>query len=300
MRNSFIKKSMVFVISIMLIVSCTLPTFAAQGEETINGFTLQELIDAVNNEDKNTINEFLCSFEKFSDNAEIAPYWQSDTSGENDGKMCHAGIMQMGFILYAGDMQKLFGIPSNFGYLFSELALLGTYSEIPDAESSSANADHFYNPETGDGWNIAVPNAKERFEEFYNQAVLEFSSNRTLGLQDLGRAMHFIQDINEPHHASNAVAVVTSHVSFEHFASSKLQQAADTLQLSNNRSLYDYAHNQQPVNLFHNAALTGHSVYEQVQYNDQPWDAVAISTLKSSMYYTASVLYKFAKDTHMI
>lgn len=34
-------------------------------------------------------------------------------------------------------------------------------------------------------------------------------------MEELGRALHYLQDVNVPHHSMNAVAILTNHIEFK-------------------------------------------------------------------------------------
>lgn len=277
-------------------------------EETVNGFTIAQLAEAFHNRDTVTLHAYLKAFapQDFQESfpPTIRPFWQSDPWLNNEEKMTHASLTAIGLLLYVGDMQSLFGKPNGFGYTLSEWSVLNNFSEEPDRSSLSANADHFYDPDTGKNWNNNLTrNAKEAIDNYYQKALNQFSSNRAEAIKNLGRALHFIQDLNEPHHAANITVLTpgSQHSNFEHYAATRVQDALDTIQGSPDRSLYHFASAHSAGDLLHDAALKA-KLYVWVA-NQPQWDGwiwAARETLHRSAAYSAALLYKFAKETEMI
>ncbi len=63
---------------------------------------------------------------------------------------------------------------------------------------------HFYNPLTGKGLPF-YENAKQRAKKFYDSAVKSYcSGNKQSGWDNLGHALHLLQDMGSPSHVHNA------------------------------------------------------------------------------------------------
>lgn len=310
MKKNVYRKIFAFLLTLALLVAFAAPSFGASPEppeETVNGFTIQQLIDAFNSGDTETLHAYLEAFalqdDVITQPPTIQPRWESKPlSLDSVPGRTHSDITSFGFLLYVGDMQQLYGMQNDFGIKLSELTSLRNCSAIPDIESSMANMDHFYDPTNGKNAAGTTTNtARDRFVQYYNQAVAQFPTNRAESIKSLGRALHFIQDVNEPHHAANLIAGLSYHTEFEAYATANMQYAIDTLENSKDQSLYNFARNTTPGELLHNGAATGR-LY--VWSADHPqWDGwvwAAQETLQHAMRHTAAVFYKFAKDTGMI
>lgn len=68
---------------------------------------------------------------------------------------------------------------------------------------------HFYNPDSGKNWlGQTSPTARSRAESYLKQAVDECNSRKVeMSMSYLGRGVHYVSDLNEPHYASNLTAV---------------------------------------------------------------------------------------------
>ncbi len=98
-------------------------------------------------------------------------------------------------------------------------ALIMQYADQPDVDEIDLPyicLGHFYDPTTGENYlGTTDPTANLRFCEHYNAAVANFHSNKALAWQHLGRAIHYVSDLNEPHHAANKLAQITNHSDYE-------------------------------------------------------------------------------------
>lgn len=87
---------------------------------------------------------------------------------------------------------------------------------MPDEDEGNLWDCHFYGANEKN-YLGGSDTAYTRFKDHYNAAVTQYrSGNYQFATQELGRAIHFISDINEPHHASNAyMPLYPSHGQFE-------------------------------------------------------------------------------------
>lgn len=93
------------------------------------------------------------------------------------------------------------------------------YADMPDKDEIGVLfAGHFYNPYTGQNFlGQTSPTAKTNFLQHTEKAVSNFNTDKKFAWQELGRALHYLSDMNQPHHASNKVAVLTNHADFENW-----------------------------------------------------------------------------------
>ena len=92
------------------------------------------------------------------------------------------------------------------------------YSDWPDTSENDGGlyTSHFYNPYTGKTF-LGSTTALTRFTTHANNAKKYYAKNRTLAMQELGKALHYLADINEPHHAANLIAGLSNHTSYENW-----------------------------------------------------------------------------------
>ncbi len=78
---------------------------------------------------------------------------------------------------------------------------------------------HFYDPETEKSFNVfSKYPAHLKAMNWYNDGVEAYKrGDVSEAMSCLGRATHYMADINEPHHASNRTAVDSNHSSYESF-----------------------------------------------------------------------------------
>jgi phospholipase C len=95
------------------------------------------------------------------------------------------------------------------------------YSDMPDKDEVTLipYAPHFYDPNTGRNYVHGKDTALSRFLSHANNAVTSYNVDRTHSYEELGRACHFLADLNEPHHTANIIASpFSTHTSYEKWA----------------------------------------------------------------------------------
>lgn len=124
--------------------------------------------------------------------------------------------------------------------------------------------------------------------------------NRILWEQ-LGRALHFIQDVCEPHHASTAAAGASSHSQFEAYVEEHIESLLPNRETML-RSSYAVAKGKTAGELTHDAALTGRGRYDNVWnlLDKSKWDATATACLDDAICYSARLIYKLFADCGVI
>jgi phospholipase C len=94
-------------------------------------------------------------------------------------------------------------------------------SDWPDSyeNDSGLYIGHFYNPNTGKTiFGLSSPTALSRFLDHTQKAKKYYAKNKDLSMQELGRALHYLADINTPHHAALLTVLNSNHTAFEKFA----------------------------------------------------------------------------------
>lgn len=140
------------------------------------------------------------------------PRWTSGDSENNYGS--HGLIALMGISIASGENSAIDGY-----FTSARTQWFIEYSVMPDIdERGPLNLlfdCHFYGANGKKYWGGSDA-AYTRFRDHYNTAVTRYRSGHYLvATQELGRAIHFISDINNPHHASNAIAGLSFHTDFE-------------------------------------------------------------------------------------
>jgi len=179
--------------------------------------------------------------------------------------------------------------------------ILMEYSDKPDDDEKGVLfAGHFYNPYTGQNFlGQTSPTAKTNFLMHTEKAANNFHKNKTFAWQELGRALHYLSDMNQPHHASNMVAILTNHVEFEYWvdqrrikygviSSSKYNDyLEDSFETYCSKIADDSAKN---AYAYKDAASASFSLFKYYYY-----DFAAKNTLPYTQQVIAAFLYRFLK-----
>lgn len=96
------------------------------------------------------------------------------------------------------------------------------FCTMPDTdETYGAYRWHFYNVATGCNYAGEPTSALTKFQDHYNEAITCYKNhNESKAFEELGRALHFLEDMNTPVHTNNqisgdAVLNFPLHITFE-------------------------------------------------------------------------------------
>ena len=104
---------------------------------------------------------------------------------------------------------------------------------------------HFYNPDTGKSWTGSTTRNAYTFfnNHFYNaitNARITDNNHRYLAYKELGLAIHYLEDLNNPYHASNKIAGATNHAQYEAWADTdSVRNCTTTMTYQSYRYVYD-------------------------------------------------------------
>ena len=165
-------------------------------------------------------------------------------------------------------------------------------SDLPDEdETDNLFAGHFYDPDTGLNYKGTTDTAKSRFLTHFNNAVATYQAgNYALAFEKLGRAIHYLEDLNAPHHAANLKAFTSNHISFEEqIDANRTRYAATTASGKYTTSIAnipDICARNAKNNLGNATSVENLTSYE-------PWLIAGDYTVPFAMQYVAVVLYQF-------
>ncbi|MDM8312918.1 hypothetical protein SAMN04487885_12242 [Clostridium cadaveris] len=92
-------------------------------------------------------------------------------------------------------------------------------ADAPDIdENEFLYVHHFYHYIFKKNYAFVGATAKDKFIQHSQLALELFTHDKHEAFDHLGRAIHYLEDINEPHHASNLTAVNSNHVKYEKWA----------------------------------------------------------------------------------
>lgn len=181
---------------------------------------------------------------------------------------------------------------------------LAAASGLPDKdEIGNTFAGHFYNPDTQKNWagsktNTAKTNAQSHYNNAYNK--LKTNVNMSVNsdefayvLEELGRALHYIQDASQPHHANNKVAIITNHSDYEKYVDGKINSYIGNIE-STPKYYYSDASRYTVANYTHNTAVVVKPFYDSIKHNNNKtyWDSLGTAATQSATYYSSGVIYK--------
>lgn len=179
--------------------------------------------------------------------------------------------------------------------------LLAAGSGLPDMDETDLGfVAHFYDPDSGENFlGQDDPTAKTKTGSHYNIAYNILSSNFHMDLlsddfarvmEELGRALHYLQDLCEPHHASNKIAVLTNHTDFEDYVEDNIETILGNSP-SSNCYYHSIALNNSTQYLAHYAATIAKPKYEIIK-NDENFYSVGYSSVWESVYFSEALIYK--------
>ena len=176
---------------------------------------------------------------------------------------------------------------------------LAAASGLPDIDSSTFKG-HFYDPDTGKNFvGNTSPTAKSRTGLHYHNAWATLSQDFFMDvmsddfkfvIEEIGRALHYIQDLCEPHHASNKIALLSNHAEFEAY----VERNIDTLieNIPNVSCQYDaYAYTNSAFDLAHFAATKAKPKYEYIKLGANFYN-IGYSSICEAVYFSEALIYK--------
>ena len=231
----------------------------------------------------------------------ISPQW---TSGEisNDGEWtevgCHEYITMVACTVLSNDK----GFYSNDTTNMVVISLLiSLASLLPDKDENDSHlfTGHFYNPITGCNYllqtdNTARTNAVAHYEDAVEAAN---SGDMTLAYEYLGRCLHYIQDVSEPHHAYNITGLNVSHPAFETFAAEHQEEYIGNMTTLTYEQPYTLAVIDSVGEIIDDAGFDAVDYARDVNNTliRSKWANVAEICLQNAVKYSTMIMYKFGQ-----
>ncbi len=109
-------------------------------------------------------------------------------------------------------------------------------------EDQNGYEAHFYNPDTGKSWTGSTTvNAYWYFNDHYYNAYTNYrNGSKYIGYKELGLSIHYLEDLNNPYHASNKTFLNSSHLEYESWADNSVLPHANTgMTYDSYRYVYD-------------------------------------------------------------
>lgn len=176
-------------------------------------------------------------------------------------------------------------------------ALLMEGADWPDIWGNETDymtfSGHFYDPDTGENWmGQKNPTAKTRAESYYAQAVSAYNKGDIeSAMSYLGRGVHYVSDLNQPHHASNEVAVLSKHTQFETYTDEHRKEyvIADN---SLNEDIYERGIETNVGDLMYGAAKEAKGLLDLAEA-EETFAQAGEKCVQNAIITTSQYIYKF-------
>ena len=271
-------------IAVSLVLALLLPLFSASaGAASTDHMTQEEILDAIISGSDYLVGDGV----PLGIESGVMPAW---TGGGNNHT--HQYITSYAFRVLSNDKSSSYQWYINLGAIPGILE----GSDLPDKdETEGAYERHFYDPATGLNYSGNTNNAKNWFLNHYQNAVSSFNAgNYTKAWEELGRAIHYLEDLNTPHHVANLIAVLSNHSEFERTINNhRTRYSATTAGTKYNTT----------ISALPNICATNAKNYVDKATTRlvdpslvEPWLQAGDYTVPFAMQYVAVVLHRFNQD----
>lgn len=179
------------------------------------------------------------------------------------------------------------------------IAQLHEFCTRPDEdEIEGAFKVHFYNPATEKNFNGEDDSALNRYKVHYNNALnLLKKKEKDQAISELGRAIHFLEDMNTPVHTNNQSFIdstidVFLHTSFE----KRCVEVQSTVDASMQKREFDYYKNNTLEQIGKASAMLANDNFYALYKKTLPRDIVAKNSIENAQKAVAGVLFRFYLD----
>lgn len=191
------------------------------------------------------------------------------------------------------------------------------YSVKPDFDENDGGIGvlggfrgHYYDPSTAKNFMGEKDNtANTRFCDHYNKAVSYYKNgDKEQAWQELGRALHYLQDLSSPHHAGNLPNLkgpkgnTLTHADYEAWVDRhNLKYTVESAP----KETYDYVQKNTTWQIGHEMAVNAKANLYRVkswyyELDDRNKRTATNNTLPKAQRASAGILYKFLKDVGQI
>lgn len=176
-----------------------------------------------------------------------------------------------------------------------------TYCTKPDEdEIDGAFKYHFFNPATEKNFMGEDDSALARCVGHYKKALEWYKKgNREKAFEELGRSLHFLEDLNTPVHTNNQDLLDTAfnfpfHVSFE----DKCKDIQQRFMSSLLNEEFRYYENNTLENIAKSCAYLANDNFYSLYEELLPKELVAENAIRNAQKSVAGILYKFYLDVN--
>lgn len=171
-----------------------------------------------------------------------------------------------------------------------------------DDEIEGAFKVHFYNPATEKNFNGEDDSALYRFKMHYGKALDLYKEEKIMdSISELGRALHFLEDMNTPVHTNNqsfldSTIDVFLHTSFE----KRCVQVQSEVVSKMLKREFDYYKNNTLEQIGKSCAFLANDNFYALYKKKLPRDDIAKNSIENAQKAVAGVLYRFFLDTQKL
>lgn len=240
----------------------------------------------------------------------IQPLWVSgDFEGEELLHGSHETITAAAVIIMNNDIGFFYEDTAD---AVAALLTLAIASILPDKyETAIGFEGHFYHGlyhfnYLGQVFNTALTNTQTHYAAALLAVELGDKDN---AIKEIGKALHYIQDVSEPHHASNIIAGMKNNVHgvFEEYVDLRVENYLEGLnsayshKFENTYQIFNYnlAYSKDVKYLVDGAASIAYEYRDKVVdiADKSQWDLVCKKTVSNAAVFSAFLLAKFAYDS---
>lgn len=198
---------------------------------------------------------------------------------------------------------------------FKDGSIAPDYGTVGVDRDYSLYQDHFYDLDSDDNFTNYFPysvikvtdTAESQARNYFGQAIAKWcDGNYTDAVYDLGKAVHYMSDINEPHHAANVPAGINSpHSPFEKLAEKvKYDYKIETLGCTTKGVDYAFGANKEYVTDFVTTlanecgrfAKDMYSSHAKMSNTTEDWKYAIDNCIKRTQRAIAILIYRFLKE----
>lgn len=177
--------------------------------------------------------------------------------------------------------------------------LIDSCTKPDEDEKDGAYKWHFYNVATGCNYAGERTSALTKFKEHYNSAITYYNNNIDRSFDELGRSLHFLEDMNTPVHTNNQIigdAVLNSllHVNFENHCVEVQSDCIATMSLEECK----YYKNNSLKTIGINSAMLANGNFYLLRNQIYSQTKVAEHSIINAQKAVCGVLYKFYNDVN--
>lgn len=195
---------------------------------------------------------------------------------------------------------------------FKKGCIAPDYGKVGIDRDYALYQDHFFDPDTGKNFTSSITyplyeikdTAESQARNYFSRAIATWlDGDKVKGIYYLGKALHYFEDANEPHHCLNWTGGAgTAHTRFEYYAEEvKNNYAINSIDVEKYKQFEDVRFIEFISNMVYKHAkmAKGLEKYVALKNTWKDWDTAIDIALKNAQEGVAVIIYRFLKEiTH--